>query len=110
MMIGRGGDESEKDRELVEARASQLGLSSYNADEGNKAPDGFGLCSGCNLFQFARTEFSVIFARCAEFEIQLSSQRPVTDCSGYVKRGALTLMEMYGMAAEIRPARDKAGF
>lgn len=110
MMIGRGGDEKEKDRDLIEARASQLGLCSYNADEGNKAPDGFGLCSSCKLFQFARTEFSVIFAKCAEFEIPLSSQRPVTDCSGYVKRGALTLMEMYGMAADIKPAKDKVGF
>ena len=85
-----------------------------NDGEGN-APEGWGLCSYCSNFQWIRTAYGSEWVECArnDYErgrmIRLKKNDPVSSCSYFYRRGAMSLQDMLQMATLI-DVRKTIGF
>lgn len=72
--------------------------------------EGFGLCSSCKNFEYARTEFVIRIAKCYELDIKLDESNPITECTCHSKKGELTLNMMMEMAILIGEPKNNIGF
>jgi len=73
----------------------------------------YGLCDSCKWAFVTRSEFKILIAICDRHEgmpVPLRSDEPVTECSGYNKRGEMDLYEMAQMATIIEVPKERAGF
>ena len=102
-------------QKLIKAKAdiqSQLlGIDSWDGVVGNtNGVSKFGLCVTCQEFLYAKSEFRVKAAKCRDLEIVLNQDDPVTECTQYIKKGQLSLNEMYEMAEILEIDKEKVGF
>ena len=70
----------------------------------------YGLCATCEHFQIVESEFSVLIARCEEFNINLSTQNKVKYCSLFSERGTMSLWDMKEIAILIDKPKEAIGF
>lgn len=70
-----------------------------------------GLCETCDsLIGFVR-KYGSVFARCDRFDRTLNPEDPITKCTEYKKRGAMSLEAMLRMATLIDvDNKQKVGF
>lgn len=102
--------EKAKIEDEISANAASIGQERYSRSLNHSNHHEYGLCNTCNQFNYARTAFTIRHAKCSEYEITLNQQDPITECTNYAKRGALSLNEMYDIALIITPPTDKIGF
>lgn len=96
---------------VIDINANVLGFDSWSRSNGKlRILDGYGLCSKCNNFQFARSEFKTKLAKCSEFENFLSSEDPVSDCTNFEKRGSMSVDDMKLIAIIIEPKKNNIGY
>jgi len=50
---------------------------------------------------FAEGEFTIVFAKCSDFDRQLTQKNAIKNCSSYTEKGSLTLWDMRNMATLI---------
>jgi hypothetical protein len=95
----------------IYANASLLGLDEYESARCNANNNSnFGLCNDCKHLQLARTEFSVLFAKCFEFEIFLRENQKTIECTHYNQKNSLSLSEMKDIAYIIEVKNKEIGF
>ena len=100
-------DDTEKRKKKIlskiEDAATRLGMGEWDGQKSSAIPRSFGLCSSCKNFEYAQTEFRVIWAACASFgdRCRLSQTEPVRDCTGHEQIGRLPFKELTKMALEI---------
>ena len=70
----------------------------------------FGLCADCVSFDFVETEFKIIYARCNDMKIKLSSAYPIKNCTNYRKCGQMDIWDMKNIAILIDPNKNEIGF
>jgi len=102
---------ADEDRKVIEeeldSKSQQMGMTSfetYGVSERNTIKDQIGLCADCKSFNYCRSEFGSVIARCEEFNIRLSGQNRITECNLHSPKRALTLNEMYSIAYLIDPS------
>lgn len=102
-------------QEQLEAAAESLGMGFYSV-EGDNSGYGpnhsaiVGLCSNCAHYEYVENDVhQVVFAHCERFEKPLGKNK-VKNCSSFVKRGQLSLNEMYAMAIVLDVPKPKIGF
>ena len=103
-------DEQHSLRNELQAKASMLGLDSYDNKNVNYHTSEFGLCNDCNQLQLAKSEFRTIFAKCFKFNTDLNSIEKIIECTGYEQRNTMSLDEMKDIAYIIDINTKKAGF
>lgn len=104
------GDEA-KEFEKMKAKAAALGFSEWDARESRrKISTAFGLCSKCEYMNMAKSDDAVRYAKCDVFSILLNIEHPITECTGFFRRGHPSLEDMWPNAIMINPAKDKLGF
>lgn len=104
-------DDDTKEFEKMKAKASALGFSEWDAREGRfKIDNQFGLCSKCEYMNLAKSSDVVMHAKCDVFSIRLSIEHPITECTGFFRRGHPSLDDMWRNATMIDPPKNKAGF
>lgn len=103
--------EDKKDREALEAEidhsAQRIGMGKWE-DSKNRITgvEKFGLCSTCKNFEAARNKYGIVWARCSSiYDMRISDEHPITECTDYTKRGTLSLEMMMGMAYLIDPGK-----
>ena len=91
--------------EELESKATELGMDSYSSYAGGNdlklLKDFIGICADCKSLQYCKTEFGKVFARCSHYEIGLTGQNRITECTCHDPKGVLSLQEMYAMATLI---------
>jgi len=91
--------------EELESKATELGMDSYSSYAGGNdlklLKDFIGICADCKSLQYCKTEFGKVFARCSHYEIGLTGQNRITECTCHDPKGILSLQEMYAMATLI---------
>jgi len=91
----------------LDSKATQLGLNTYNSYSSRNSFESLeqilGICSNCRNLQYCKSEFGSVFARCSEFEIRLSGQNKITECTFHNAKGALSLTDMQKIAILIDP-------
>jgi len=109
-------DDRGREGDRIDAIANAMGMDEYSkvpADAGTvRRFSAYGrACPVCQSFQFAEARYrGVVIANCSYHECRLSANDPVERCSGFVRRGTMSLNEMKEMALLIEPAKDKLGF
>jgi len=103
-------DEQHSLQNELQAKASMLGLDSYDNININYQTSEFGLCNDCKHLQLAKSEFRIIFAKCFEFKIKLNNVEKITECTNYDQRNTMSLNEMKDIAYIIDINTKKAGF
>ena len=68
-----------------------------------------GLCSSCKELLFTKTQYGTFYARCEQWDKRLNGIDLVVECTGYRKRGEMTLFEMKDLAVLIDPPKRKIG-
>jgi len=98
-------DEKRTIENSLEAKASELGLESWEnyQEKGSLLEDQIGLCAGCKSLKYCKTEFGNVFAKCNEFEFNLTGQNRITECNMLTPKGTLSLADMYSLAYMIEP-------
>jgi len=99
-------DLEEKDKQIIEneleAKSTALGMDSYDSYAGGNdlklLKDFIGICADCKSLQYCKTEFGNVFARCSHYEMRLTGQNRITECTCHDPKGVLSLQEMYAMA------------
>lgn len=106
--------ESEEKREMentLESKASELGFEAWETYQGGSLlEDQIGLCSKCKSLNYCKAEFGNVFAKCAEFEFNLTGQNRITECNLFSPKGQLCLNDMFAIAIIIDPPKRKPGF
>ena len=100
-------DERKTIEEELDSKSQEMGMTSfesYGTQENNAMKDLVGLCADCKMFNYCKTEFGTVLAKCEEFNIRLSGQNRITECNLHSPKRALTLNEMYSIAYLIDPA------
>jgi hypothetical protein len=70
-----------------------------------------GLCASCENAHIVKTQYNIRHASCTANEFKIRLDDPITDCTSYVKRGALTLQQMWDIAYLIEgELKGKVGF
>jgi hypothetical protein len=86
----------------LEAKSSELGMDAYDSYSGGNdlklLKDFIGICADCKSLQYCKTEFGKVFAKCSHYEMKLSGQNRITECTCHDPKGVLSLQEMYAMA------------
>ncbi len=94
-------DKSRIENEL-EAKSSELGMDSYDSYAGGNdlklLKDFIGICADCKSLQYCKSEFGKVFARCSHYEMKLTGQNRIMECTCHDPKGVLSLQEMYAMA------------
>ena len=103
-------DEQQSLRNELQAKASMLGLDSYDNININYQTSEFGLCNDCKYLQLAKSEFRTIFTRCYKFDTKLTNIEKIIECTGYEQRYTMSLDEMKDIAYIIDINTKKAGF
>lgn len=97
--------------ERVNNASERIGIDSFHGPIGNNnLEDKYGICNSCKEFQFAKSEFRIVIARCNDFDIFLHSSNPIKECTNYDKKGTLPLHLMLDIAIIIEPAKNETGF
>jgi len=96
-------DPIKKERKEIRQGANRLGFSSWGEDKVKPAfdKDVLGICYDCQKLQCYKTIWGNMGARCYDFEMRLSAQDPIEDCTNYYKDKQLTLAQMEDMAIMI---------
>lgn len=93
--------------EELESKATELGMDSYSSYSGGNdlklLKDFIGICADCKSLQYCRTEFGKVFAKCSHYEIGLTGQNRITECTCHDPKGVLSLQEMYAIATLVDP-------
>lgn len=91
--------------EELDSKATELGMDSYSSYVGGNdlklLKDFIGICADCKSLQYCKTEFGKVFSRCSHYEIGLTGQNRITECTCHDPKGVLSLQEMYAMATLI---------
>jgi hypothetical protein len=103
-------DDQESLRNELKAKASMLGLDTYDNINNIVQTNEFGLCNDCKYLQLAKSEFRIIFAKCFEFEIKLNNVEKIIECTSYDQRNTMSLNEMKDIAYIIDINTKKVGF
>jgi len=104
-------DAETKEFEKMKAKAAALGFSEWDARESRRTiADEFGLCGRCEYMNLAKSGDAVRHAKCDVFSIRLRIEHPITDCTGFFRRGHPSLEDMWQNATMINPAKDPLGF
>lgn len=104
-------DPETREFEKMKAQAAALGFTEWDAKElRRRVPADFGLCSKCEYIEMAKSGDVVKHAKCEIFSMRLSIEHPITDCTGFFRRGHPSLEDMWQNAIMINPAKDKLGF
>ncbi|HQO99976.1 MAG TPA: hypothetical protein PL042_05130 [Caldisericia bacterium] len=80
---------------------------------GNVIPTRFGLCSTCDEFYYVQYQYDQEKIACGFSEVMRhwpNGDNPIKTCTGYRKRGQVSLMEMSNMAYYIDDKKKKLGF
>jgi hypothetical protein len=72
--------------------------------------DRFGICATCDYLNYVESEFKIEFAKCSEFNIKRRENLTITNCSGYYKKGSMSIRDMQAIAYLIDKPKDKVGF
>ena len=107
--MGKLSDLDKTDKENIEeeldSKATSLGLDSYTSYTGGNdlklLKDIIGICSDCKSLQYCKAEFGSVFAKCCHYEIRLSGNNRIMECTCHDPKGVLSLQEMYAMATLI---------
>jgi len=71
----------------------------------------FGMCVSCKHMCYVKSEFSVVYASCSLYDVRLKEGRPIIECTGYDRKGNLTLNQMWDIAYVLELEKDRvAGF
>ena len=103
-------DDKNKISEMVSANAKLIGADEWEGPKTYRADDSWGICHTCNWFQFAKTEFGKVFAKCSELKVMLDQKDRMTECTMYEKIGQMSLNDMQQIALYINPSKRKVGF
>jgi hypothetical protein len=74
------------------------------------ADDRHGLCSNCRDFRLTKTKYGRVHAYCYEWRKYLDGKDIISECTSYIKRGQMTLVDMKEIATLIDVEKRKAGF
>ena len=104
--------EKEKIRDQVNSHAKVFGADDY---EDMSLPlqdaDRYGECKNCYNFQYVRTEFRFVFARCSETKMVLSGKDRVVECTMFTSKNSMSLRDMENIAWLVDPTgRQGVGF
>lgn len=108
-------DESAEEKETKNAREINKIIQKaervfdFGAEISNEHEKNFGICSHCKNFMFAEAEFTVIFAKCQQFDNALTQKNAIRNCSLYDEKGSLSLYDMRSMATlidDVKPKRE----
>ena len=95
----------------LESKATTLGLNSWNSYNSrnnlNSLEQAIGICSNCKSLQYCKSEFGNAFARCSNFEIRLSGQNKIAECTCHDAKGILSLEDMKNIAILIDPDKSE---
>jgi len=72
--------------------------------------NGVGVCGDCKYLEGFKTQYGTIRARCSCYKVRLDGQDPILDCTEYVKRGEMSLQDMWAIAWIVDPPQRKVGF
>jgi hypothetical protein len=107
----RPKDAETKEFEKMKAKAAALGFSEWDARESRRTiADEFGLCGRCEYMNLAKSGDAVRHAKCDIFSIRLRVEHPITECTGFFRRGHPSLEDMWQNAVMINPPKDPLGF
>lgn len=70
------------------------------------------LCFTCKGFEFAKTEFNIIYAHCGYFfkDLRVNPDDPIIECTNYMNKNIMNLQEMKEIAYLIDNKDKKIGF
>lgn len=94
--------------DTVEHQGKQI-VDTYYDESYTKVDDDYGLCTDCKEFKITKMEFGDVFAECQTWDTRRRSQRRVTECSRYDKRGQMNLAEMQQIAYIIEVGGRRVG-
>lgn len=105
-------DESkEQMKEQITANAKRIGADEWEGIKHYRAEeDIWGICATCQSFQFCRTEFDKMFARCSDTRLILNQKDRMTECTMFTKIGEMDLRDMQQIAWYINSEKRKIGF
>lgn len=103
-------DGKEEIQDTVSANAKLLGADEWEGPRQFKPDDQWGICATCQSFQYCRTEFDKMFAKCSETNMMLNQKDRMTECTMYAKIGQMDLRDMQQIAWYINPSKRKVGF
>ena len=100
----------------VESVAGALGLGdmwtlpgdSERRDTGLKQM--VGLCSDCSNLDYCKSEYGTVHAHCSEYNIKLTGNHRIKECTKYSRRGQMTLADALRMAYLIDIDKREIGF
>ena len=105
-----------KYKDLDEKNQQKLTDIIYNKDcdskfKGSLSRDKIdGLCNSCTYFEFAESEFNIIFSYCKCFDIKIKKVDPVLECTSYNDKNIMSLDDMKDIAYLIDNTEKKIGF
>ena len=114
-MAKRAQELQKKEANNIEAhvrrQAQVIGIDAWEGHVGNTGDlKKYGLCRSCVHLKFARTAFAIRASSCMCFEMRLSVNDPITECTAYEKRAQLSLTDMWNMAYLIDGRDKQIGF
>lgn len=90
--------EKKKDKELNKVINNAQNMYNFDPIVSDTHSKMFGICAKCKMFMFAEGEFTIIFAKCREYDTPLTQKNAIQKCSTFDERGSLSLWDMKGMA------------
>jgi len=104
-------EEKQAIMDKVDAFASPISDPYFNefreGTDKREVMDLFGMCGNCGYLEYCRTEFGKFHAGCSNFDITLKGGERIVDCTGFSKRGLMTLNDMKEIAYIIEVEKKK---
>jgi hypothetical protein len=108
-------EKQEQRRREVFRGAETIGTSKFFGTQAGRVD--LGLCNRCSNCSIAKTRYGNVLAECAWWEIRLTTNDPIEDCTQFSAKGEMSLMEMSQIAyhldledIERESKREDAGF
>jgi len=92
----------------IDSLGNQYPIAGYDTAFGGFKIE-MGLCTNCCQLLFSKSQYGTIYARCEKWEKQLNGVDLIQECTGFARRGEMSLWDMKQIAVLIDVEKRKIG-